>query len=312
MLKYYIGAAVIAALVILVMLINRYVFRRAFWSDRSKATDHYKGIEDGTRFPDAEVCRKLIDAMLTLSTERVEIRSRDGLKLVGYYLHHTDGAPLEIFFHGFRSCWQRDFCGITETARSLGHNVLFVDHRAHGESEGEVISYGVNESLDAAEWVKYATERFGADVRIILVGVSMGGATVLSCADMPLPTVKAIIADSPFSCARDIIVKVGSAGKAAAEPFVSFAARLSARLHGFSITKRSPRLALKSARVPVLIMHGTEDSLVPFAMAEELAAAGENIRLEGFPGADHVGSFLSDRPRYERIYREFLSELELV
>ncbi len=60
-----------------------------------------------------------------------------------------------------------------------GHNVLMIEERAHLESEGHTITFGIKERYDALDWIRYALQRFGEDTRIILVGISMGAATVL-------------------------------------------------------------------------------------------------------------------------------------
>lgn len=312
MIALIITACVFAVCLLILTLLCRHTYKKAFYSNRNIKFNHYKGLEEGTRYPNPDKCRLLIDDMLALKTERVECESHDGLRLVGHYCHVKDGAPLEIMFHGFRSSWQRDFCGISRLVREIGHNILFVDQRAHGESEGHVISYGINERRDLMRWVDYAISRFGKELSIVLVGVSMGGATVLSAANLPLPeNVKAIAADSPFSSPLDIIVSVGTRGGLPA-PAVAIAARLTARMLGFSLVESSAKEALVSARVPVLIAHGVEDRLVPHYMAEELAGASERVRLESFEGADHVGAFLSYPERYRALYKEFLREQNLL
>ncbi|MBQ4071567.1 MAG: alpha/beta fold hydrolase [Clostridia bacterium] len=289
----------------------RYAYKKAFYADRSIPTDYYKGIDDPTRFP--PTMRDLIDGMIALPVERVSIKSEDGLTLVGYYHHVADGAPVDILFHGFRSSWQRDMSAIVPIVTARGHNVLLVDQRAHGESEGRVISYGINESGDAARWVDYVIRRFGEDVRIVLVGISMGAATVICAAGRGLPdNVKAVVADSPFSSATDIICKVGSRGNKRAVPVISFFARLGARLFGgFSATRVSAKGVARNIKVPFLLIHGTADALVPYEMAVEIAATNPAVRFESFEGADHVASCLVDHERYTATVNEFLEDCRL-
>ena len=69
----------------------------------------------------------------------------------------------------------------------MGHNLLLIDERAHGRSEGRTITFGIQERWDVESWARFAVERFGADVQIILYGVSMGAATVLMAAGLDLP-----------------------------------------------------------------------------------------------------------------------------
>ena len=138
--------------------------------------------------------------------EFVTIQSRDGLTLSGRYYHTADGAPLAIGFHGYKSCWLTDFCGGADIAFQMGQNVLLVDERAHGKSQGRTISFGIKERQDLLCWIDYALARFGSDVKILLYGVSMGGATVVMASELELPeNVKGIVADCPYSAPLDVI-----------------------------------------------------------------------------------------------------------
>ena len=302
----------LACIAIALILGVRYTYKRAFKRAIRTDADYYRGIDNKDRVPDPVGCRALIDRMLALETERVEIRSFDGVKLVGYYLHVRDDAPLEIMMHGFRSSWQRDFCGISRFAVELGHNILFVDQRAHGESEGNVISYGVNESMDAVAWVRYAVSRFGCGVKIALVGVSMGGASVLNAAGREdLPCVYAIVADSPFSSAKGVIKEVGKRGRMPAA-LVSALAHITARLYGFSLSYGEICESVAKSDIPMLIVHGKKDALVPYEMAKALEAASPKVKLESFEGADHVGSYFHDTERYFGFYKEFMERCGLL
>ena len=304
---WIIALIVLAVIAVLLTVGARYTLKRAFLSNR-KDKDYYRGLDSG-RCYDPVRCRELIDRMVTLPLERVYIKSYDGLTLTGYYYEVKKGAPIEIFFHGFRGCWQRDFCGITEAALELGHNILFVDQRAHGESEGKFITYGIKECKDAVEWIKYVCRRFGEDTDIVLVGASMGGATVLSCAGLVLPeNVKAIISDSAFDSPIGIITRVAGGGSFR-NSLVRGGASLTARvICGFNIFESSAVEAVKKSKTPILLMHGLGDKLVPYEMAEKIAGANPAVRLELFEGADHIQSYLADSDRYKAIYKDFLEK----
>ena len=74
--------------------------------------------------------------------------------------------------------------------------MLHPDARAHGESEGKYIGFGCLDRKDALKWIDWVIEHCGADVEILLHGISMGGATVLMASGMELsPQVKGIITD---------------------------------------------------------------------------------------------------------------------
>ena len=99
----------------------------------------------------AEVIRRAVNRVLPVPFEEVSITSRDGLKLYGRYYHHKDGAPLGIFFHGYRSGPILDGNGGYLICERRGYNVLIVTQRAHGKSEGNVMTFGIRERLDCLD-----------------------------------------------------------------------------------------------------------------------------------------------------------------
>ena len=150
--------------------------------------------------------KALVAEMEQQPFETVEIRSRDGLLLRARYLHVRDGAPVMIQAHGYRSWAIRDLCGANKIARENGINSLLIDMRAHGKSEGHTLTFGIKERYDILDWIAYLQTRFGKETPIFLAGVSMGAATVLMTAELPLPdAVKGILADSPYTSPEEIV-----------------------------------------------------------------------------------------------------------
>ena len=130
---------------------------------------------------------KMIRDALSVPYEDVFITSFDGLRLhAKFYAAPDPKAPVQIMFHGYKSAAERDFCGGLREGIDGGFNVLLVDQRAHGESEGKYLTFGVNERFDCLSWANYAAERFGRDVKIYLYGISMGAATVLMASALPV------------------------------------------------------------------------------------------------------------------------------
>ena len=186
-------------------------------------------------------------------------------------------------------------------------NTLVVDQRAHGNSEGNTMTFGVLERHDCLRWADYAAKRFGNDRKIFLSGVSMGAATVLMAASLPLPeNVSGIIADCPYSTPGAIIRKVISDMHAPATllyPFVALGAFL---YGGFCIWEESPLHAVTNTKIPVLLIHGSEDKFVPSHMSTWIYdRCGGDRYIELFPGAGHGGCCATDPKRYEKILRSF-------
>ena len=300
----YIFLALIA--VILIASYFTYVFTFRARKDRARDPFILPDREEYTK--DQKITRDLIMEMNEVSFERVYTKSFDGLTLTARYIHVKDGAPLQIQCHGYRGNPVRDFCGGNKLARENGHNSLVIEQRAHLDSEGNVISFGVNERKDVLSWIEYAVKRFGDDVQIVLSGVSMGAATVLMASEYNHKNVKCVVADCPYSAPHDIIKSVAkSMGFPAfiAMPLV----HLGAFLFGhFCLGAASCIEAVKKTRHPILLIHGEADSFVPCAMSREIKnACKSDVHLETFPDAGHALSFIKDFGRYQRVCQEFFS-----
>ena len=309
MVAFIIIASVLAVAIIGSLVFGvKYAHKMAFRPRPRGEQDHFRGTEPGGKTPNPELCRENINRLLNTPNERVSVVSRDGLKLSGYYVRGREGAPVMLCFHGHRSSWQRDFSGIAPILFDHGFNVIFVDQRSHGESEGELVSLGVLEKYDVLAWARYASERFGEESKIVLVGVSMGGASVLGATGLDLPkNVCAVISDSAFSSALEEAVYVGCKG-GRMSPVISSITRLSARVYGFKLTEFTPKDALKECELPILLLHSREDALVPYYMAEELFASAKRATLVAFDKGPHVCEGLLEPERYRRAYDNFFLE----
>lgn len=288
-------------------IISYICYRIAFYSSpqsRETITAPPRKIVDAHR----QVLARVLTQLELREYEEVFIDSHDGLRLAGKYYHICDGAPLAIAFHGYRSSSLTDFAAGSELCFDLGQNLLLIDQRGRGKSEGDTITFGILERQDCLRWVNYAVERFGADTKILLYGISMGATTVLMASALELPeNVKGIIADCPYSSPVDIIRAVSRNRHYPAGliyPFVFLGARIFGH---FRLNEITAAEAVRSASVPILILHGEADHFVPPDMSREIAdACPGRIRRETFPGAAHGISLLVDEKRYRKVVREFV------
>ncbi len=252
----------------------------------------------------------LVDKAAALPYKDVYIKSFDGLRLHGKFYAGREGAPTHILFHGYRSSALLDFGGGLCDVVELGHNALLVDQRAHAESEGKYLSFGINESRDCLSWIDYVNQTFGTDRLIIIEGVSMGAATVLMAAGLALPeNVIGVLADSGYSSPEKIIRTVM---RQRHYPQCLFPLlRLGGRIFGgFDICSGSPLQALKNCKIPVFFIHGDDDRFVPYAMGQENYDACPSRKFL-FTGKDagHGLSYLIDREGYRKAHREFMDEI---
>lgn len=300
----------IVALAAAAVLIGSYIcFRMAFYvPEKNKKPKGEFDIPQGRIYePYRDQIVGWIKQTRALPCEPMTITSFDGLQLQGTYYEYAPGAVIEIMFHGYRGSSERDMSGGVQRCFKLGHSALIVDQRSSGRSQGNVITFGVNESRDCLAWMNHAIERFGPDCRLMLTGISMGAATVMIAAGEDLPeNVIGVLADCGYSSARDIIKTVIRQMKLPANllyPFVKLGARLYGR---FDLEKYSPEEALKTCKVPVLLFHGEDDDFVPCSMSHEnFAACASRKKLVTVPGAGHGLCIIFDPEGYRSAMKDF-------
>ena len=229
-------------------------------------------------------------------TEKVSISSFDGTRLYGIYAKAKEPRATIILFHGWRSYPEMDFSCILGKYMDKSYNILLVDQRAHGESEGKYITFGINESRDCACWAKYIEERENGAYPVFVEGMSMGATTVMMCVGRGLPEcVKGIIADCGFTSPKEIICHVVKHYHVPGKlifPFVAFWFRV---LAGVKINEYSTIEAMKNCTLPVMFIHGEADNFVPCEMSRRnFEACASEKRIFTAPGAGHGMAYVTD------------------
>jgi pimeloyl-ACP methyl ester carboxylesterase len=304
---------ILLVLVVLVLVISYLCFRIAFLVTKKELVGPNDfPIPDGPIYePFREQMVAWMKEVRALPSKAYVITSHDGLTLYGKYYEYAPGAPLELMFHGYRGNAERDLCGGVQRAFCLGHSALIVDQRASCHSDGNIISFGVNEHRDCLAWLDFAIQTFGPDVKIILTGISMGATTVLLAAGTKLPeNVIGVLADCGFSSAREIIQlvakKINMPSKVS-YPFVWLGARIFGR---FNLSASNAPKALTHCQVPVIFFHGENDDFVPCYMSKvNFDACPSRKQLVTIPGAGHGLSYLVDPDAYLQAMREFFDPI---
>lgn len=305
MLYIILGSVLGLALLFFIML---YVIYRITFHSPHKGQNDVYNLPYGAGFTEFnDDMKRLIGYLSARDYEEVCVKSFDGLTLYGKYYHAKDGAPIYLGFNGYRGTPERDLCGAARIVEITEQNLLIVSQRAHGKSQGKTITFGVKERLDVLTWVNFCIERFGKDVKICINGVSMGASTVLFASGLELPeNVFSVIADCPYSAPEDIIKKVLKDMRLPVKIFMPLM-RLSARIFGrFSLKGANAIDAVKNAKVPILLMHGEEDRLVPVEMSEKIAKTNTLVERHTFAGAPHGMSYMADEEKYLKIVKDFI------
>lgn len=290
---HWIILIILLALAIIVLLTSAICFFMVFYSPSRKPR-----AEDDYDLPPGEEYEPFYPQMIEWTKRaratphrNVEIRTFDGLTLRGRYYELSPDAPIEIMMHGYQGNLERDLSGGIFRALNLGHSVLLYDHRGSGLSDGNVLTFGINESRDCRRWIDYVLTEINPNAKIILSGVSMGAATAMITSgyeDLP-SNVVGVVADCGYTSAKDIIKKVVREMKLPPNllyPFIKLGALL---FGGFDLDEFAPIEQVKKSKVATIFVHGDIDGFVPSEMSERNfeACSAERKKLLIIKGADH-------------------------
>ena len=237
--------------------------------------------------------------------------SHDGLKLSAQFIPCDNARGTVMLFHGYRSNALHDFSGVLTYYRSLGLNILLCDHRAHGDSEGKYITFGVLERFDVLSWTKEHNARIGEGTPIVLDGISMGGATVAYAADLDLPrNVVGIIDDCGYAYPKKQIHYVMGLMKVPVFPFYCLADGMAKLFAHFSFSDVDGRKTLSRTKVPCMFIHGEDDDFVPCSMGRECHdACVTDKKIFICKGAGHGLSYITETEKCKKMLKEFIDEV---
>lgn len=238
-----------------------------------------------------------------------EIESFDNLKLHGYKINNENSNVWVITVHGYMGSGAK-MASYAENFYNMGYNVLVTDLRGHGKSEGDYIGMGWNDRKDILRWIDLILKE-NNNAKIILHGVSMGGATVMMTSGEELPeNVKCIIEDCGYSSVVDEFEdKLKNIFNLPKTPILQAADLVSRVRAGYWFSDASSVNQLKKAKVPILFIHGDKDDFVPYDMLDKVynAADVEKEKLV-VEGAEHANSAYVNPELYWNTISNFINK----
>jgi fermentation-respiration switch protein FrsA (DUF1100 family) len=225
-----------------------------------------------------------------LAYEDVSLLTEDKQRLHGWFLPHPGASRTLLFFHGNGGNISHRGASLKIFHR-LGLNVLIIDYRGYGRSEGSPDEPGLY--LDAMAAWRYLTQTRGISPdSIIIFGRSLGGAVATWLASEVEPA--ALILESTFSTARDMADHI--------YPLLSNVLYLRYRFDSES--------SIKKLQSPLYMAHSRNDEIIPYHLGRKLyAAAPQPKQFFELRGGHNVG-FMQSQPDYERGLEKFLRQLE--
>jgi dipeptidyl aminopeptidase/acylaminoacyl peptidase len=238
----------------------------------------------------------------------VSIQAADAAVLKGWYIHPRDfNGSVVILLHGITDN-REGVAGYGRLFLDHGYAVLLPDARAHGESGGDIATYGLKESDDIHRWVSWIYTRESLPVQCVYgFGESYGAALILQSLAAE-PRYCAVAVESPFSTARSMSYERISGplhmgpwfGKTLGRPVVESALLYARMRYGMDLLKPSPLDAVVHSTVPVLLIHGEEDQAISPWHSERIAsAAPDHVQLWLVPHAFHTGAWSTAHEEFE-------------
>ncbi len=203
-----------------------------------------------------------------LHVEDVWISTQDHVRLNAYYLPNPKSSKALLWFHGNAENIGYGL-GHLKFLAGLGVNILALDYRGYGRSEGAPDEAGIYRDADAAYDYLVGTRHLRPE-NIILYGHSLGGAVAIDLASRR--QCGGLIVESSFTSARE----------------------MARRMFRIPLLEYVPKSRFDSLRkiadvkAPVLVAHGTRDPVIPFSMGQRLFEAAPQPKAF-FPveGAGH-------------------------
>lgn len=241
-------------------------------------------------------------------TREVSVRS-DGLNLCGRFTDFGSCKTAVILCGRAEGCIYSYY--YAEPYREKGFNILVIDQRAHGRSEGTFSGMGFLEQNDVIAWIRFLCEECHTE-EVVIHGVCIGAACAVYVASNPKcpECVKGIVVDGLFRSFHDVFIARFHTYRKPLFPVLWEVEYLIRKHTGINIRTDAPFRAIRSVRIPVLLIHSREDvsslpeNVVPLAKS----CPGRTKIIWAEQGA-HSHVRFRNRTLYDSSVAEFVDSL---
>lgn len=244
------------------------------------------------------------------------IKSYDGYTLHAAFLPASKGAQKDvvsdkyvILCHGYTDT-RYGMIKYFPVFTGLDYNIIIYDERGHGENKKFPCSFGIREAKDLIAVINDTKERYGKDIRLGIMGESLGGGTVMTALKYK-PEVEFCIDDCGFADIVGVLKKgVHDTFKLLPSAVVYMASAAAKVVYGESFTAARPIDSLYDNEIPLLVMHGTGDDFILPENGQRVYDADKGYKQICFiDGAEHASSVLKDRKKYIEVAQDFIKKV---
>ena len=232
------------------------------------------------------------------TAETVELVAGDGARLRAWWLHPSaPNGNCVIVMHGIADS-RRGSVAFAPMFLDQGYAVLAPDSRAHGESGGSLVTYGLLEKYDVLGWARWM--RDNGCGKVYGLGESLGAAVLIQAAAVE-PAFAAVVAESSYSDlltigeyrVRQRIDLPSVVAVPLAKVVVGIGLVYARLAYDLDFRQVSPVRSTGQTSTPILLIHGLADRETPASHSQALAAANPRNRLWLVPNAKHTGASAS-------------------
>lgn len=230
----------------------------------------------------------------------VETKASDQAVLRASWFSGKETGNCVLILHGISDS-RASSAGFAPMFLEQGYSVLAPDSRAHGESGGDTVTYGVLEKDDVIRWTKWLREH-GCS-KLYGLGESLGGSVLIQAVALE-PSFAAIVTESAYA---DLQEAAEHRLQHMSIPWpLAWIAAVNGKLYARAVYRldlgsASPLEAMRRSRTPTLLIHGLDDDQTPPDHSRRLAAANPAMtELWLVPGIRHASSYSADPALYRK------------
>lgn len=270
-------------------------------------TPELKDISSAGWIDSARACGALKDTFL--------VSKDSGDSIHAWYLRADSTTnKVAVLVHGYtdNSFMMGPYAEIYD--RKLHYNVVLPDLHYHGQSKGKYVQMGWRDRLDVLQWCAFADSIFGTEgqkTQMVLHGVSMGAATIMSVSGEELPDyIKCFVEDCGYTSVWDEFKnELDNQFSLPPFPLLYTTSWLNKLQNGWSFKEASPINQVAKCQKPMLFIHGGNDDFVKTEMVHKLFEAKKSDKLlRIFDGSAHARSYHDYKDDYTALVVKFVSD----
>lgn len=259
--------------------------------------------------------KNLVVDSLHIQHSKIPIKTEDSLTIFCWYAawinynlkYYIPSKGTIIMFHGHGSS-KSGVIAEAEAFYTLGYNVLMIDFRAHGESDGNVCTIGYEETKDVKAAYDYIAKT--GEKNIVLWGISLGASAIIKTLhDYSDVKPSKIILEMPFGSLYGAVKGTLRNNHVPVQPIAAMLTFWGGIEHGFWAFNMNPQDYAKDVHCPVLLQRGANDIRVTEeetqAIYKNLAASDKT--LVEYADCGHQSLYKKDSAKWVGVVGRFLS-----